>query len=697
MEATEEQKKTAITVTISDKRILKMPSAKKEDGTTIENGGTIALKEKIILSAEDGATIWYKIDDGAFTQYNANTGIDPQGEAGEIVERKITAYCTKEGFFQSEFFTLNVKVDNQSVYTVKIVDKNGIIYGYASGAGEYKIGDSVTVKATEDDPEKFVSSWNSEGITLAEPDKTAPEFTFKMPAEDVTITAESFRYYVSKLYLSSITPIANNPLPQTLEIIYAEDINGNVIENVPLKIELMAWYEKDVKTPITDKDYRPELEKTYTAVLQIKPNDEKVREVCDDFKVFVDDKEYSPYPFLLVSHTYLFDWDFTAVYDELKSVNLGDSITAYTGNYIDFPEKIGVKTKYGSITTADVTWTGTDSINTSTPAGNYAVTAKLTLPKNVTATKEQKNINVTVKVRSLISSVALETVGGNAPAKSGESLPTSLNVKRGSASLVKDSFSVSANDGTAVSGDAVSGTEYTITAKVAPADYCEFAANTIFTINGIAMNATPAENGEYELTYTFTAEKVQSYDVIVNNGESQKYKEGDTVNISTSPSDFYKWTAETVYEATETVEKEDGSTEAVPVTYRNPVNIFEYGDELKAETSFIMPKLADGRRLEITAEYVGINYNEKTKCATIISDKDYTGIKIIFAAYSNGELALVKWVDADLAEGFNTVTAPESFTTAGADNIKVMVWENFDNMKPLFEDFEKQITGDEIK
>lgn len=650
-----------------------MPSAKKEDGTTIENGGTIALKEKIILSAEDGATIWYKIDDGAFTQYNANTGIDPQGEAGEIVERKITAYCTKEGFFQSEFFTLNVKVDNQSVYTVKIVDKNGIIYGYASGAGEYKIGDSVTVKATEDDPEKFVSSWSSEGITLAEPDKTAPEFTFKMPAEDVTITAESFRYYVSKLYLSSITPIANNPLPQTLEIIYAEDINGNVIENVPLKIELMAWYEKDVKTPITDKDYRPELEKTYTAVLQIKPNDEKVREVCDDFKVFVDDKEYSPYPFLLVSHTYLFDWDFTAVYDELKSVNLGDSITAYTGNYIDFPEKIGVKTKYGSITTADVTWEGTDSINTSTPAGNYKVTARLTLPDNVTATEEQKNRTVIVKVRSLINSVALETVGGNAPAKSGESLPTSLNVKRGSASLVKDSFSVSANDGTAVSGDAVSGTEYTITAKVAPADYCEFAANTIFTINGIAMNATPAENGEYKLTYTFMAEKVQSYDVIVNNGESQKYKEGDTVNISTSPSDFYKWTAETVYEATETVEKEDGSTEAVPVTYRNPVNIFEYGDELKAETSFIMPKLADGRRLEITAEYVGISYDMQTGTATVMSDNEYTGVKVIFASYLGDRLVSAQSEDVNLKAGSNTVTAPESFTTAGADTIKVMV------------------------
>ncbi|MDD6213686.1 MAG: Ig-like domain-containing protein [Firmicutes bacterium] len=425
--------------------------------------------------------------------------------------------------------------------------------------------------------------------------------------------------------------------------------------------------------------------KTYKAVIYIKPNDEKIREVCDDFKVFVDDKEYSPYPFLLVSHTYLFDWDFTAVYDELKSVNLGDSITAYTGNYVDFPETIGVKTQYGSITMADVTWTGTDSINTSTPAGNYEVTAKLTLPNNVTATEEQKNRTVTVKVRSLINSVTLKTVDGNVPAKSGESLPTSLNVvKSNGASLVENSFSVSPNDETAVKD-----TEYTITAKVKPDENCEFAADTIFTINGISMNASPAENGEYELTYTFTAEEVQSYDVIVNGGTSQKYKEGDTVNISTSPSDFYKWTAETVYEATETVEKEDGSTEAVPVTYRNPVNIFEYGDELKAETSFIMPKLADGRRLEITAEYVGISYDMQTGTATVMSDNEYTGVKVIFASYLGDRLVSAQSEDVNLKAGSNTVTAPESFTTAGADNIKVMVWDGFDSIKPLFEHFEK--------
>lgn len=676
LDATEDKKQTAITVKVtSDKQRLAKPSA------SVENGEKIAIDTKITLSAEDGATIWYKIDDGAFTQYNSENGIVPQGEAGKIVDRKITAYCTKDGYLQSEFLTLNIEVDNESVHTVKIVDKNGAIYGYASGAGEYKVGADVTIMATESDPEKFVSSWSADKITLTEEQKTASGFTFKMPAEDVTITAESFRYYVSKLYLSSITPIADNPLPQMPEIIYAEDIRGNLIENAPLKIELMEWYEKDAKTPITDKDYRPELGKTYTAVIQIKPNDEKVREVCDDFKVFVDDKEYSPYPFLLVSHTYLFDWDFTAVYDELKSVNLGDSITAYTGNYVDFPEEIGVKTKYGSITTANVTWTGTENVNTSV-AGDYNVTATLTLPDNVTAADEQKNINVTVKVRSLISSVALETVGGNAPAKSGDSLPASLNVKSDGASLVENSFSVSPNNEAAVSG-----TEYTITAKAAPAENYEFAANTVFKINGIAMNASPAENGEYELTYTFTAQDAQSYDVIVNGGASQKYKEGDAVSISTSASDFYKWTAEVVYETTETVIDETDSTKTkeVVVTHRNPINIFADGNEYKAEASFVMPKLADGSRLEIEAEYVGINYNEKTKCAEIISDKDYTGIKIIFAAYSNGELALVKSVDADLAEGFNTVTAPEDFSTDGADTIKVMVWENFDDIKPLFE------------
>lgn len=689
LDATEEQKQTTITVTISDKTRLQMPTA------SVADGATIALDEKITLSAEDGATIWYKIDDGAFTQYNADTGIVPQGEAGKIVDRKITAYCTKDGFLQSKFLTLNIKVDNQSVHTVKIVDKNGAIYGYALGAGEYKVGDDVTIKATESDPEKFVSSWSAEGITLTDADKTASKFTFAMPSTDVTITAESFRYYVSKLYLSSITPIADNPLPQTLEIIGAEDINGNVFdkEDILLKVELNQWqkynedkglYEVIGLSGISEKG------KKYLAAFSVEPNT-SARASCDNLEIFIDDEKIIP-DFGFQGH-YIIGWDFTAVYDEIKSVNLGNSITAYTGNYVDFPKEIGVKTKYGSINTADVTWDGTESVDTS-KVGNYPVTAKLTLPDNVTATDEQKNINVTVKVRNLVNSVALETVGGNAPAKSGESLPTSLNVKSDGASLVTNSFSISPNDGTAVSG-----TEYIIKAKVAPAENCEFGANTIFTINGISMNAKLTENGEYELTYTFTAQEAQSYDVIINGGTSQKYKEGDTVNISTPSSDFYKWTAEVVYETKETVIGDNNEQKEITVTHRNPISIFSDGDEYKAETSFVIPKLADGRRLEITANIAHgiINYDKQTMTADIVADKAYNGTTVIFAAYSDGKLVSVEYVNKDLTEGFNAVTAPKDFSITGADTIKVMVWTDFENIIPLFEDFEKQITGDEIK
>ena len=681
LDATEEQKKTTITVTISDKKRLDKPLA------SVDDGDTIALNDKITLSAEDGATIWYKIDDGAYTQYNTDTGIDPQGEAGKIVDRKITAYCTKDESLQSPFLTLNIKVDNGSFYTVKIVDKNGAIYGYASGAREYKVGENVTIEATESDPEKCVSSWSAEGITLTEADKTASAFTFKMPAKNVTITAESFRYYVSKLYFDYITPIADNSLPQALEIIGAEDVNGNKIDkdDILANANLMEWQivgENDTSTPIKDiSNYKTVRGNRYRAILSVERKNSAVKAVCDNYEMFFgDEKLVSQGEFIPLYYI-----DFTAVYDELKSVNLGDSITAYTGNYIDFPEKIGVKTKYGSITTADVTWEGTESVDTS-KVGNYPVTAKLTLPDNVTATDEQKNINVTVKVRSLVSSVALETGGGNAPAKSGESLPTSLNVISNGASLVENSFSVSPNDETAVKD-----TEYTITARVKPAENCEFAADTIFTINGISMNASPAENGEYDLTYTFTSEEVQSYDVIVNGGTSQKYKEGDTVNISTSPSDFYKWTAETVYEATEEVVDENGNTKTETVTYRNPISIFADDNEYNAKTSFVMPKLADGSRLELTANKAHgiIAYDKQTMTADIVADKAYNGKTVIFAAYSDGKLVSVEYVNKNLTEGFNAVTAPEAFSITGADTIKVMVWDGVDSIKPLFEAYEE--------
>ena len=112
-----------------------------------------------------------------------------------------------------------------------------------------------------------------------------------------------------------------------------------------------------------------------------------------------------------------------------------------------------------------------------------------------------------------------------------------------------------------------------------------------------------------------------------------------------------------------------------------------------------MPKLADGRRLELTANKAHgiIAYDKQTMTADIVADKAYNGKTVIFAAYSDGKLVSVEYVNKNLTEGFNAVTAPEAFSITGADTIKVMVWTDFENIIPLFEDFEKQITGDEIK
>lgn len=199
---------------------------------------------------------------------------------------------------------------------------------------------------------------------MTDADKTASKFTFAMPLNDVTIMVESFRYYVSKLYLSSITPIACNPLPQMSEIIYAEDINGNVFDkkDILLKVELNQWqkfnettgrYEEIGSSSISENG------KTYLAAFSVEPNS-GVKASCDNLEIFIDDEKIIPD--ISYQGHYIIGWDFTAVYDELKSVNLGDNITAYTGNYIDFPEKIGVKTKYSSIATANVTWTGTEKL-----------------------------------------------------------------------------------------------------------------------------------------------------------------------------------------------------------------------------------------------------------------------------------------------------------------------------------------------
>ena len=75
--------------------------------------------------------------------------------------------------------------------------------------------------------------------------------------------------------------------------------------------------------------------------------------------------------------------------------------------------------------------------------------------------------------------------------------------------------------------------------------------------------------------------------------------------------------------------------------------------------------------------------------AYITADKEYTNPVILFAAYNNDELVCVRFIYKDLDVGINEINIPNDFSVENANTIKVMVWNNLEDIVPLFEDYEK--------
>ncbi|MDO4563547.1 MAG: hypothetical protein Q4C12_06905, partial [Clostridia bacterium] len=70
---------------------------------------------------------------------------------------------------------------------------------------------------------------------------------------------------------------------------------------------------------------------------------------------------------------------------------------------------------------------------------------------------------------------------------------------------------------------------------------------------------------------------------------------------------------------------------------------------------------------------------------TVCSSKART-FRLIFAAYSGTELHSLKTVSiAFTAPGKLTHPVPADFNTAGATDLKIMLWESAETMKPLCE------------
>ena len=179
------------------------------------------------------------------------------------------------------------------------------------------------------------------------------------------------------------------------------------------------------------------------------------------------------------------------------------------------------------------------------------------------------------------------------------------------------------------------------------ADYYSEEYGTVTAI----IPATGHKWGEWYITSnpTFTA-KGEAERVCQNDGEHTETAE---LPVLTNTS---VWTAGTKVEPTETT---DGSQ-----TYTS-----EYGD-----VTVVLPKLK-----------YSIKYESGTSAViTVTKTGTYA---VIFAAYdSEGKLISIEVQTKELNKGENTVT-PKTFNASGAANVKIMLWDNINSMKPLCEPY----------
>lgn len=75
--------------------------------------------------------------------------------------------------------------------------------------------------------------------------------------------------------------------------------------------------------------------------------------------------------------------------------------------------------------------------------------------------------------------------------------------------------------------------------------------------------------------------------------------------------------------------------------------------------------------------------------AYITADKEYTNPVVLFAAYNDDEFVCVSFIYKDLDAGINEINIPDDFSVENANTVKVMVWNNLEDIVTLFEAYEK--------
>ena len=128
-----------------------------------------------------GLTIEVRTSDGKSTTLPVTENMVSGFDASAAAEQQ-TLTIHYQGKAATYTITITAQTPEGPAYPVTVANS----YAAVSGAGEYKAGETVTVRAGTRITYRF-STWQAQGITLSSPG--SPEVTFTMPDHAVTLTA----------------------------------------------------------------------------------------------------------------------------------------------------------------------------------------------------------------------------------------------------------------------------------------------------------------------------------------------------------------------------------------------------------------------------------------------------------------------------------------------------------------------------
>ena len=163
-----------------------------------ENRGTVLVNNEKRSRALEGETVTVKTSDTFFNAYHQFNGWSLSDDSAQMVEPSKNWQTSKTFTFTMPAGNVSLKADYKQLYDLTVtggtvVDENGDTFGI------YLPGTKVTVTFTEStDIDKQFKQWTDcDNITDATPTnwQTSETFTFTMPADNVTLSAEYRKTY----------------------------------------------------------------------------------------------------------------------------------------------------------------------------------------------------------------------------------------------------------------------------------------------------------------------------------------------------------------------------------------------------------------------------------------------------------------------------------------------------------------------